>query len=217
LEAVGINDNSAKRSQGGFLCHLPEHSSEVRIFGFSFKFPFSHHKRSSFTSYGVPLEYITRFLKLTQSCFEEFDESFEKQLMKLRKIEIPTLEIELNELSIASVRKSIPVPPSLIQKLERCNPRRTILIVAKVKNRGCSDKLVEEGDLILSMNKTPVTTVAEYERILYSREKNIRFQVFRTNRIEKFDVPKKMSKSDGPDRIICWNGMVLWFFFFFLL
>jgi S1-C subfamily serine protease len=119
-----------------------------------------------------------------------------------------TIGAELRPLSLADARTR-GLSEEAAHTLERHDPaRRRVLHVARVAADVQAAEILEEGDLLLAIDGTPVTHVREVERAVASRP-DVELALLRNGEEITVRVPTDPLDGNGTQRALLWAGALL--------
>jgi hypothetical protein len=118
-----------------------------------------------------------------------------------------SLEAELNQMPL-SVARNLGLSDEWIQRLEDADPeRRQMLTVARTVAGTNTAGLLQVGDLLLSIDGTPVTRFREVERAVQKDQVDV--AVWRNRAEVKISVDTTVLDGRGVRRALVWNGALL--------
>jgi S1-C subfamily serine protease len=118
-----------------------------------------------------------------------------------------SLEAELTQTPL-SVARNLGLSAEWIQRLEDADPeRRQMLAVARTVAGTNTAELLQVGDLLLSIDGTPVTRFREVERAV--QKSQVEVSVWRNSQELSFKVDTTLLDGRGVRRALVWNGALL--------
>ncbi len=116
-----------------------------------------------------------------------------------------SLEVELYLLPISEARKR-GLPKEWAIMLETHNPtRREALLITRLVTGSPAAELLNEGDLLLAINGTPVTNFRDVEKRVKSQE-SVAVTILRRGKEITLQVPTVELGGMGTDRVVIWAG-----------
>ena len=101
------------------------------------------------------------------------------------------------------------LPPEWMEKLQACHQGRSqVLAVNQRRHLSPASKVIQEGDLILAVDSTPVCTFRDVEEAVGTSSK-VDLTVLRDEEVKTVSVSTTLVDGVGTDRILLWGGMLL--------
>lgn len=126
---------------------------------------------------------------------------------QVEKRDYRSAEIEFSSITLASARKR-GLPNEWAKKLEKQNPkRRKVLEIERSVSGSPAEKLVVSGDLLLAVDKRPVTSFRDVEKAV--QNESVELTLWRNSKIETVQVPTVVLKGESLDRVVVWAGAYL--------
>lgn len=151
--------------------------------------------------------------------------------------DIPTLSIELNLVPLSKARSGLSLPSEWVTLLEKISgDRRQVLGVRRTMPNTSAHEVLREGDLVLAVNKQPVTTFRQYEaNVIYGPDglqgltnqvtstsslldlyqnftpsfSPVNFTILRDGKEMIVAVKPTKLSGEGTSRLVVWSGLVL--------
>jgi len=136
-------------------------------------------------------------------------------LLKIPMMQVPTLDCEFEELSLAKARRDRGMSPEYARELATSCAfgRRQALMVSRVTTEGLCDGNVMEGDVVLCIGGRPVTRPQDVERAMQqcqdATDGSVLWKVLRARNVVETRVCASSRYSDGTERLVVFNGLVL--------
>jgi S1-C subfamily serine protease len=119
-----------------------------------------------------------------------------------------SLEAEFGVQPLASARE-IGLPDEWVQKLSQKNPtQRQVLTVVRTVGGTPASQVLQQGDLVLSIDGETVTQFREVERAAADRDV-VKVAVWRGNSVQTLDVDTMELPGVDIDRLVEWGGATL--------
>jgi len=128
----------------------------------------------------------------------------------------PSLGIELAEVSLADACSDRGLTAEWSQKLRTgAKNKLQALSVYKIEPHGCSQGVLQEGDMLLSVEKKVCCSYLDVEEALHTwmsssedYQRKLEIVVFRQKQECPIRLRPQLLPSDGAEDVIVWNGMI---------
>eukprot|EP00929_Paragymnodinium_shiwhaense_P101545 TRINITY_DN64701_c0_g1_i1.p1 TRINITY_DN64701_c0_g1~~TRINITY_DN64701_c0_g1_i1.p1 ORF type:complete len:1087 (+),score=246.26 TRINITY_DN64701_c0_g1_i1:172-3432(+) len=143
----------------------------------------------------------------------------------LANVQLPALDCEFEEVSVAKARRYHGMPADVAKEiLAHCSAgRRQALMVSRVTAGGECDGQLQEGDVLLQVSGKTVTRMQEVEHLCAGGSSSstaaankpteapctVTLKVLRSRQPVETKVRPSVRRSDGTERILIFNGMVM--------
>jgi len=119
-----------------------------------------------------------------------------------------TLDVEMGVQPLTEARR-LGLSDTWLQRLEKKNPEmRRVLTVARLTGGAPASRLLQQGDLLLAIDDTTVTSFRDVERAVVDREQ-VKVTVWRGAGEKVIDVPTTALSGVDVDRVVQWAGATL--------
>ena len=114
-----------------------------------------------------------------------------------------SLGLDLGYIPLFSARK-LGLNDEWISKFESLKTQRRLVIVNNRLFGSPASKLIQNGDIILSMNDQLISSFRDYEKL--SQSKNITIAIWRQNELMEFEINSEALSGNDIDHVLIWAG-----------
>ncbi|MDB2544162.1 trypsin-like peptidase domain-containing protein [Woeseiaceae bacterium] len=113
-----------------------------------------------------------------------------------------SLDLDLGYIPLFSARK-MGLSDEWINKFELINGRRLMIVNNRISGSPAS-KVIQNGDIILSINNQLISSFRDYEK--FSQSKSITVNLWRQNKLLEYDIDTELLNGNDIDHVLIWAG-----------
>jgi S1-C subfamily serine protease len=113
-----------------------------------------------------------------------------------------SLDLDLGYIPLFAARK-MGLSDEWINKFESINGRRLMIVNNRISGSPAS-KVIQNGDIILSINNQLISSFRDYEK--FSQSESITVNLWRQNKLLEYDIDTELLNGNDIDHVLIWAG-----------